>query len=459
MYWCAPGNPSLPNCPGPAPGFPDVNRKLFENDFKSVFEFLSYRNGSVLAPPSTAIFGLNFRDGTNASLAIDEALQLQILAQQYNGGALATGLLAGFEIGNEVDEDNDDGKRSGPWTPDMYWAQWGAYVKNITAALGLTSAPDTAIFQAAVFTMGIPAWDQSLIAVMLNGTYKDYIRTVSYHRYGTASRCNGINITMDDFLSDNITENSLGHGDLNEVVAAARQANVTVYMGETNSIACGGQYGLSDSFASSMWIVDWMVTLARMGWHGFNLHGGSGNAYTPVTFTSQGDLSAYVRPGYIGMLAGMEFLINATSLVNISAISTTVPAPGNDTSGFSGLGLKAHAGIDRDGVMRIFLLHRAFRQTSPANVTVQLAAGLVSAWPQSASLARLWAPNATDGVYSTSGVAWAGLSFDGTTDGKPVGTRTEEVVPILMDSSGSATVTCTLPPGSAAMLIIHTAQA
>lgn len=459
-YWCAPGDPNKTDCP--ASGYPDVQCKLYENHYKSVLSFLTYFHGNYHAPRSSAVFGVNFRGAWNDSLSLAEVQALAPLLKQYNNGSFATGIMAGIEIGNEVDEFALDGKRwIGDWSPALYWQQWASYAANITRALGLGqghSSNDTAIFQAAVFTMGNTSWDESLIQVLQSGSFKQYMHSVSYHRYGSALNCNRVNLTMQDFLSDNTTSNMLNHNNLSLVVQAARAAGIPIYLGETNSIACGGQYGLSDAFASALWIVDWMAGMALQGWNGFNLHGGSGgNAYTPVSFHNQADSTPYIHPLYVGLLAGAEFLSNASTLISISALNSTVPAPGNDSSGQSGLGVKPYASVDRSGVVRVFLLHRAFTQPGPALVTLSLAPSLLTTgqWPVTASLARLWAP--AGGVSARSGAVWAGWSFDSSLDGRPQGPRTEEPVPLLLlnGTEGYRTATFLIYPGSGGMLILR----
>ena len=56
--------------------------------------------------------------------------------------------------------------------------------------------------------------------------------------------------------------------------AAAAAAGVPYRMAETNSFYNGGAPNVSDSYASALWVLDHMFTIAQSGSAGLNLHGG-----------------------------------------------------------------------------------------------------------------------------------------------------------------------------------------
>ena len=443
-------NPNDLPAPSPAEGC-----FLTLTDFKSLYEFLRYTHGPLSAPNSSVTFGLNFYDGHNASFAVQEALAVQMLAKQFQpNGTLTSGFNYGMEIGNEVDEYGYTGARwSGDWTSDVYWQQWSAYVANISAALKLSGA-DTRVFQGAVYTMQNETWDDGLVSAIASGAYSGYFRSISYHIYGSALNCQKVNISAADFLSDNTTTKMLSRRKIPDIVAAARAAGLDFWVGEANSIACGGQWGLSDTFASALWAVDFLLGAAALNMTGVHFHGGSGGAYSPVTYANQADPSGHVRPVYVGMLAAAEFLSNSSAIMPAAVAATTIPPPGNDTSGASGLGLKVYAAADVSGTTRVFAIHRGLLAASPvALVSVAAAAaGGGDKWPAVAYLARLQAPEG--GVNATHGTVWAGQSFDGSQDGKPLGPRTEEPVPLSRDAQGNSMYVFELFVGSAAMLRI-----
>jgi len=439
-----------PNGELPAPS-PAENCFIQPTDLATVFYFLRYAHGAALAPNTSVTWGLNFFDGHNASLANAEAAALADLQQRFDrNGSLTHGMSYGFEIGNEVDEYAYTGARwSGDWTPELYWEQWGAYAANLSAALKLN---DTRVFQGAVFTMRNATWDASLVETLTSGRFAQYLRSVSYHVYGSAKNCNKQNITLDDFLSDNTTSTVIGFRNMSRVVAAAAAAGLDIWIGEANSIACGGQYGLSDAFASALWAVDFAASAAAAGFAGVHFHGGSGGAYSPVTYANTDDELPKVHPVYVGMYAAAELLANSSVLLPAAVTASTVPPPGGDASGRSGTGLKAWAVRDAANVTRIFCLHRGLSSAFVAATVTVAMPGDAAAWPRVAALARLWAP--AGGLAAKHGAVWAGQNFDTTTDGRPLGPRTLEPVPLVVGSDGAATYTFQVWLGSGAMLVL-----
>ena len=77
-----------------------------------------------------------------------------------------------------------------------------------------------------------------------------------------------------------------------------------VRVDEINSVNCGGTRGVSDTFATSLWSLDTLFQLARVGVAGVNFHTFEHAAYGPFAFSKvQGRWTARVNPLYYGMLA------------------------------------------------------------------------------------------------------------------------------------------------------------
>ena len=93
---------------------------------------------------------------------------------------------------------------------------------------------------------------------------------------------------------------------LEQCRAASRSANVPYRICETNSCFGGGKPGVSDSFASALWGLDFLFTLASADSSGVNLetgvnHLGFISAYSPISDDEHGSFSA--KPLYYAMLA------------------------------------------------------------------------------------------------------------------------------------------------------------
>jgi hypothetical protein len=70
---------------------------------------------------------------------------------------------------------------------------------------------------------------------------------------------------------------------------------------ECNSFGNGGAAGVSDSYASSLWVIDFLFSAALGGSTGVNMHGGGNSAgYTPIADHSGAVID--VRPEYYGLL-------------------------------------------------------------------------------------------------------------------------------------------------------------
>jgi hypothetical protein len=86
--------------------------------------------------------------------------------------------------------------------------------------------------------------------------------------------------------------------------ADAKEAKAPLRMSETNSICGGGLAGVSDSYATALWVIDYLLTGAQNGVDGFNFHGGLDTdctGYTPLCEVgATDDYSA--QPIYYGML-------------------------------------------------------------------------------------------------------------------------------------------------------------
>lgn len=88
--------------------------------------------------------------------------------------------------------------------------------------------------------------------------------------------------------------------------AAAQAARVPWRMCETQSFSGGGKAGVSDTFASALWALDYLFVLAGYGCAGVNMetgvnHLGWVSKYTPITGTPPGPYAP--APEYYGLLA------------------------------------------------------------------------------------------------------------------------------------------------------------
>jgi hypothetical protein len=210
-------------------------------------------------------------------------------------------------------------------------------------------------------------------------------------------------------------------------VAIAHARGIPFRLDELNSAACSGRRGVSNAFASALWVLDTLFNMASVGVDGINLHTLPGAAYEPFTFTRHGRTwSANVHPVYYGMLMFAQAFPPGARLLPVNA-------PGG--------AVKVWATSAPDGRTRVVLINKD--PATSALVQLQIPGRQAPASAQS-----LIAPS----ISATSGVSFAGQTFGASTDtGKLAGTpRAVAISPVA--NAGTEKYSVQLPPASAMLL-------
>jgi hypothetical protein len=215
---------------------------------------------------------------------------------------------------------------------------------------------------------------------------------------------------------------TLGH-----TVAVARSLGVPMQIDELNSVSCGGKAGVSDTFASALWVLDELFAMASDRVHGVNFHTFPGAAYAPFTFADHGGRwSASVRPMYYGLLAFAAVAPPGARLLPISVRTQS--------------NLAAWATRRPHGPLHVVLINKALARRTVVHLHLQLPHGAA------ATVTRMIAP----GPAAQRGVSLGGRSFGAETfSGRLAGRGTESV---LHAAGGDFTVP--MPAASAAVLTI-----
>ena len=225
------------------------------------------------------IYGVNFATSTPAQAAEEVDYAVSVLGSN----------LLGIEIGNEPDEYGVTGNFfAGNWTFEDYLARWNLFRSAI-----LQSAPKVAITGPAVAggnhitTWTLPFGQEvtaAEITLLTQHYYRDY-----YSAGGSPTAA---------FL---ISPDSQLTGELAILNAGAQQMGIPYRIDECNSFDNGGVPGVSNSYASSLWVIDYLFDVALGGATGVNMHGGGRSpGYTPIADDSGGVIEA--RPEYYGLL-------------------------------------------------------------------------------------------------------------------------------------------------------------
>ena len=260
------------------------------SDIDALAAFLSTAGWQVL-------YGVNLAQSTPSVAAAEVA---------YAAKALGSSLY-GIEIGNE---------------PDLYAGNYFPSTWDFSDYLALWQS-----FQSAILaeTAGIPltgpviAYNTSWFSSFAQAEGKNVVLLSAHYYRGNGQSSSS---TIQELISypDTALESYL-----TTLETAASSAGVPFRLAETNSFYNGGAPGISDSYASALWAIDHLFTIALGSGVGANFHGGgNGTGYTPIADSNGAVVGA--RPEYYGALlvalAGQGSLLNTT----ISAGSLNVSA-------------------------------------------------------------------------------------------------------------------------------------
>lgn len=238
-----------------------------------------------------AMWGLNLGTGSK-----EEAVQEAMAVQEALGDRLQS-----FEIGNEVDLM----PRFKSYEP--YYASYLDYKAAIRKALPgvVFSGPDVAV--------------KTQWALDFARTESSDMKLLTHHYYRTGA------MRPDATIETLLAPHAAWENTLHTLQEGCAAKGIAYRINEVNSFYGGGKAGVSDTFASALWCLDYMFLLASHGCEGVNLetdinHLAWVSHYSPIFRDASGRLTA--RPEYYGMLAFA--LAGKGNLVKLTASQTEV---------------------------------------------------------------------------------------------------------------------------------------
>ena len=186
---------------------------------------------------------------------------------------------------------------------------------------------------------------------------------------------------------------------LEPYVAMAHAHHVPFRNAEMNSVSCGSDNSVAETFASALWVTDTLFNLVHAGVDGVNIHtfNGANDELFSTTRTAS-RWHAYVAPEYYGVWLFSQAAPPGSRLLRVSGHNATNS-------------LRVWATRAQDGQVRVVLINDSIAHAQTVAVRVPGKAA-------TATLERLRAPS----VGSTTGVTLGGRSFrTGTTTGVPRG--------------------------------------
>jgi hypothetical protein len=228
------------------------------------------------------MYGLNFACGSAARAADEARAVTDVMGDR----------LMAFVVGNEADGFGEDPFfRAKGYDFDQYFLEYQIWVKTIREKVPQAkfAGPDT--------EGNINTW----VKEFARRTKGDAVLLTShFYAMGPAS---DPRMTAERLLQ------RVNPG-LEEQIAGARAASAaaggTPYrMDEGNSCFGGGKEGVSDAYASALWVADYMLHVACAGFAGVNLHGGGTGFYAPIESSDQKNVAP--RPMYYGIQFARQF--------------------------------------------------------------------------------------------------------------------------------------------------------
>jgi hypothetical protein len=309
------------------------------------------------------IYGINFATSTPALAAAEVT---------YVASTLGSSLL-GIEIGNATDQYGAPGAYfAGNWSLPQFLTLWGNFVSAIEQA-----APGTPIVGPSSSASAASTWTLPFAQAVTSS--KVSLLTEEYFRADGSSPA----ATAEFLISPDPELNTY----LSTIETGSRPLGIPYRMAGCNSFYSGGAPGVSDSYASSLWVLDFLFSAAQGGATGVNMHGGGQIHYTPI-MDSNGFVSA-VAPEYHGLLL--------FSLASTGTLMQTQFSAGS-------LNASAYAVKAANGGLNLIVVNK----DSTQNLNISVSAGQTI---HTSTLLAMAAPQAT-GLAALSGVTIQGATVN-----------------------------------------------
>lgn len=389
--------------------------RITTSDLLSYSQSIPRWNGSLT-------LDVNFRDSSDPSLAVAHV--------RAAAAVMPWSIIESIEIGNEVDLFSENGIRNSTYNYEQYQPEFDLY----QAALKNEAAVPYPRIQGAVYCCSRSDFDSSLQSYVKKYTSSGnkVLSSVSYHHY-PLSVCNGKKpATISELMADSSSTSTL----FPELIADVAGSGIPLYVGEGNSVSCGGQAGVSDAFASALWAIDAMFNFASYGILRWNFHGCPGGPYCAIAYADTSIDDPLVNPLYYGLWAFSSASAN-NSVIYKADMKSTNPF------------IKAWYVRDDNGAERVVLLHK-----DPINNAVPPSSAVVTVIPAASKnlpATAVTLSSGPEGLAAKNGLNFGGLTFDGTQNGLPSGQWSPVSVPWAAQLGGYSV---TLVQGSAIILTL-----
>jgi hypothetical protein len=324
----------------------------------------------LAATGTKAIYGVNFQYGNVARSAAEAAYVM----------AKCPSSIIGIEIGNEPDKFGD-------------WASQEPDYENFADAI--LAIPGTLLIGPACTSKAATTFSAPF-ADAIAAKYPGKLALLAQHSYVAAANSSGCSVANLQTTTPQLTA-------IFDTIAAAATKNTLGgwRMDENNTCSGHGQQGVSDTFLSALWAIDYMFEVAKRGGSGVNFHNGENGQdgtvpfyYEPLKETN--GVVVQVQPEYYGMLffgqAGTGPLVSAsvtTGTQNFTAWAIKASASTNvvlnNRDGSHGVSATVNLGSAVSSANAIYLEATPMGNLTAVSGSVTLAGAKVSVageWPK-----------------------------------------------------------------------------
>ncbi|KAI0763458.1 glycoside hydrolase family 79 protein [Trametes elegans] len=253
--------------PTPQTPYPEATRVLVGDGFYTLARFL---------PRGTrTIWGLNLGadDATNAA----DTARAIVRAFRSPRVAASGVALVRLEVGNEPDIYNFTGLRPGDWTPALYVEQWTESAGAVVNGADIRGRDGAVSLQGASFGTKQFTPREVFDLGLLDSAPGKAVSIISQHRYSVISSCNGTAVSLADLMSKEAVRSNLTI--FKADIAASKARGLRYVIGETNSAACHGASGVSNTAGAALWAIDYVLQAASLGVQELYFHEGVGYLY------------------------------------------------------------------------------------------------------------------------------------------------------------------------------------
>ncbi|TFK85874.1 glycoside hydrolase family 79 protein [Polyporus arcularius HHB13444] len=326
-----------------------------------------------------------------------------------------------IEVGNEADLYKNNGLRPSNWTVNQYVPDWISVAGPVAQAAGITGRNGSVSLQGAAFAgQGFTPRQIFNLGILNSAPGKD-ISVISQHRY-SAAFCDGGSFPLVSFMSKSTIRSNLTI--FNADIAATHAQGLRYILGETNSIACHGAPGVSNTAGIALWMIDYTLQASTLGMEQAFFHEGVGYKYNfiqPITLNrsiiDNSPLNPpqppHVQPVYYGGLV-VNTLVGSTGSSRIVELSV------NDSN------VSGYAAFEGGKLVRaVFInLHPWLASSTGTRPSVHIDFAFTGGSKSGNATARRFLIQHAD---DTANVTWAGQSFE-TASGLPSGSVVRESV-------------------------------